>query len=86
MIVQRALASRDMSHAKGACIMAGWLKLLPLFIMIFPGMAARVLFPDEVRQLPSLESLPPDSWADFLAGCVRQPGDLHGHLQQVLCD
>ena len=49
MIVQRALASRDMSHAKGACVMAGWLKLLPLFIMIFPGMAARVLFPDEVR-------------------------------------
>ena len=48
VIVQRALASRDMSHAKGACILAGYLKLLPLFIMIFPGMAARVLFPEEV--------------------------------------
>jgi len=48
VIVQRALASRDMSHAKGACVLAGWLKLLPLFIMIFPGMAARVLFTDEV--------------------------------------
>merc|ERR1719495_73575 len=48
VIVQRALASKDMSHAKGACILAGWLKLLPLFIMIFPGMAARVLFTDEV--------------------------------------
>merc|ERR1719430_1579285 len=48
VIVQRALASRDMSHAKGACVLAGWLKLLPLFIMIFPGMAARILFTDEV--------------------------------------
>merc|ERR1719228_154841 len=48
VIVQRALASKDMSHAKGACILAGYLKLLPLFIMIFPGMAARVLFADEV--------------------------------------
>ena len=48
VIVQRALASKDMSHAKGACILAGYLKLLPLFIMIFPGMAARVLFTDDV--------------------------------------
>ena len=48
VIVQRALASKDMSHAKGACILAGYLKLLPLFIMIFPGMAARILFTDDV--------------------------------------
>jgi len=48
VIVQRALASKDMSHAKGACIFAGYLKLLPLFIMVLPGMAARVLFPDQV--------------------------------------
>ncbi len=33
---------------KGACIFAGYLKLLPLFIMVLPGMAARVLYPDEV--------------------------------------
>lgn len=48
VIVQRALAAKDMSHAKGACVLAGYLKLLPLFIMVFPGMAARILFPDEV--------------------------------------
>ena len=48
VIVQRALASKDMSHAKGATILAGYLKLLPLFLMIFPGMAARILFPNEV--------------------------------------
>jgi len=48
VIVQRALASKDMSHAKGACVFAGYLKLLPLFIMVLPGMAARVLFTDKV--------------------------------------
>jgi sodium/glucose cotransporter 1/sodium/glucose cotransporter 9 len=48
VIVQRALASKDMTHAKSGCILAGYLKLFPLYIMVFPGMAARVLFPDEV--------------------------------------
>jgi len=48
VIVQRSLASKDMIHAKGATVLAGYLKLLPLWIMVFPGMAARVLFPDEV--------------------------------------
>ena len=26
---------------QGACVLAGYLKLLPLFIMVLPGMAAR---------------------------------------------
>lgn len=48
VIVQRSLAAKSMVYAKGGCILASWLKLLPLWIMVFPGMAARVLFPDEV--------------------------------------
>ncbi len=48
VIVQRSLASKSAIHAKGATVLTGYLKLLPLWIMIFPGMAARVLFPDEV--------------------------------------
>ena len=48
VIVQRALAAKTMVHAKGGCILASWLKLLPLWIMVLPGMAARVLYPDEV--------------------------------------
>ena len=32
VIVQRALASKDMSHAKGACVLAGWLKVDLLYI------------------------------------------------------
>eukprot|EP00095_Tigriopus_kingsejongensis_P001027 snap_masked-scaffold587_size153100-processed-gene-0.18 protein:Tk01027 transcript:snap_masked-scaffold587_size153100-processed-gene-0.18-mRNA-1 annotation:"hypothetical protein DAPPUDRAFT_215063" len=48
VIVQRTLASKDMIHAKGGTILAGYLKLLPLWIMVFPGMASRVLFPNSV--------------------------------------
>lgn len=28
--------------------MAAYLKVLPLFIMVFPGMVSRILFPDQV--------------------------------------
>ena len=48
VIVQRSLASKDMIHAKAGTILAGYLKLLPMWIMVFPGMAARVLFPNTV--------------------------------------
>ncbi|KAA0198528.1 hypothetical protein HAZT_HAZT002251 [Hyalella azteca] len=48
VIVQRTLASKNMIHAKGGCILAAWLKFLPLWLLVFPGMAARVLFPDRI--------------------------------------
>nr|XP_020015322.1 sodium/myo-inositol cotransporter 2 isoform X2 [Castor canadensis] len=48
VIVQRTLAAKNMSHAKGASLMAAYLKVLPLFIMVFPGMVSRILFPEEV--------------------------------------
>ncbi|XP_055328546.1 sodium/myo-inositol cotransporter-like isoform X2 [Paramacrobiotus metropolitanus] len=48
MMVQRVLSSKTLSHAQGGCILAGYLKLLPLFIMVMPGMISRVLWPDEV--------------------------------------
>lgn len=48
VIVQRTLASRNMSHAKGGCILAAYLKFLPMWLLVFPGMAARILFPDRV--------------------------------------
>ena len=37
-----------MVNAKGGCILAGYLKLLPLYLLVFPGMAARVLYTDRV--------------------------------------
>ncbi len=40
-MVQRTLASKNVLHAKAGSIFYGYLKLTPLFLMIFPGMAAR---------------------------------------------
>lgn len=45
VIVQRSLAAKNLSHAKGGSLMAAYLKVLPLFVMVFPGMVSRVLFP-----------------------------------------
>nr|XP_044988578.1 solute carrier family 5 member 4A isoform X1 [Jaculus jaculus] len=48
VIVQRCLCGRNMSHVKAACIMCGYLKLLPMFLMVMPGMISRVLYTDMV--------------------------------------
>ncbi|XP_049999331.1 sodium/myo-inositol cotransporter 2 [Alexandromys fortis] len=48
VIVQRSLAAKNLSHAKGGSLVAAYLKVLPLFLMVFPGMVSRVLFPDQV--------------------------------------
>uniref|UniRef100_G1DFX5 Sodium/myo-inositol cotransporter 2 n=1 Tax=Capra hircus TaxID=9925 RepID=G1DFX5_CAPHI len=48
VIVRRTLPAKNLSHAKGGSLLAASLKVLPLFIMVFPGMVSRVLFPDEV--------------------------------------
>ncbi|XP_043927500.1 sodium/myo-inositol cotransporter-like [Protopterus annectens] len=48
VIVQRVLAAKNIAHAKGATLMAGFLKILPMFIIVVPGMISRVLFPNEV--------------------------------------
>ncbi|KAB7502088.1 Sodium/myo-inositol cotransporter 2, partial [Armadillidium nasatum] len=48
VIVQRTLASKNLTHAKGGCILASYLKLLPMWLIVFPGMVSRVLFPDRV--------------------------------------
>ncbi|XP_020891932.1 sodium/glucose cotransporter 4 [Exaiptasia diaphana] len=48
VIVQRALAAKSLSHAQGACLLAGYIKILPLFTLVMPGMISRVLSPDRV--------------------------------------
>lgn len=48
VIVQRSLAAKNLSHAKGGSLMAAYLKVLPLFMMVFPGMVSRVLFTGKV--------------------------------------
>lgn len=48
VIVQRVLAAKNIAHAKGSTLMAGVLKILPMFIIVIPGMISRILFPDEL--------------------------------------
>ncbi|KAK3587619.1 hypothetical protein CHS0354_032827 [Potamilus streckersoni] len=57
VIVQRSLAAKNILHAKGGAIMAGYLKILPFFIMILPGMISRALFPDEIACVDKEECL-----------------------------
>ncbi|KAI1881923.1 hypothetical protein AGOR_G00244470 [Albula goreensis] len=48
VIVQRCLSAKSMSHVKAGCILCGYLKLLPMFLMVFPGMISRILYTDVV--------------------------------------
>ncbi|KAM4640835.1 sodium/glucose cotransporter 4 [Discoglossus pictus] len=48
VIVQRSLAAKNLSHAKGGSIVGGYLKILPMFFVVLPGMISRALYPDEV--------------------------------------
>ena len=46
--MQRTLAAKNVVHAKGGAVLAGAFKLLPLWLMVFPGMAAKVFYPNEI--------------------------------------
>ncbi|XP_008566433.1 PREDICTED: sodium/glucose cotransporter 4 isoform X2 [Galeopterus variegatus] len=46
--VQRSLSAKTLSHAKGGSVLGGYLKILPVFFIVMPGMISRALFPDEV--------------------------------------
>ncbi|XP_008422297.1 sodium/glucose cotransporter 1-like [Poecilia reticulata] len=48
VIVQRCLSAKNLSHVKAGCILCGYLKLLPMFLMVFPGMISRILYTDVV--------------------------------------
>src|SRR6201993_150180 len=48
VIVQRVLSARDEGHAKAGTIFAGFLKILPVFMLVLPGIIARALYPEQV--------------------------------------
>ena len=48
IMVQKALSARSLTDAQGATILTGWIKVLPMFLIVVPGMISRVLFPNEV--------------------------------------
>src|SRR5438094_8669082 len=45
-IVQRVLAARNVSEARTGTVLAGFLKILPVFIFVLPGIIASALYPD----------------------------------------
>ena len=66
MTVQRTLTSKSLSHAQGGTLFAGYLKILPLFMMVIPGMISRTLYPEIVA------CADPDiceSYCDSRTGC-----------------
>ena len=44
VIVQRVLSAKDEGHAKAGTIFAGFLKILPVFILVLPGIIAFALY------------------------------------------
>ncbi len=44
VIVQRVLSAKDEGHAKAGTIFAGFLKILPVFILVLPGIVAFALY------------------------------------------
>ncbi len=45
-IVQRVLAAKNIKEARTGTIFAGYLKILPVFIFVLPGIVALALFPE----------------------------------------
>lgn len=50
VIVQRTLSAKNIDHAKAGTALAGFLKILPVFMLVVPGMIARALYPEEMAK------------------------------------
>lgn len=48
--VQRVLGARNVHHARGGALFAAALKIIPVFIMVLPGVIATVLYSDQIDQ------------------------------------
>ena len=46
VIVQRVLGAKDIDNARMGAIFAAFLKILPVFLFVLPGVCGRVLYPD----------------------------------------
>jgi SSS family solute:Na+ symporter len=47
VIVQKVLGARDVLHARTGALFCGFLKILPVFVLIVPGLIAKALWPAE---------------------------------------
>jgi SSS family solute:Na+ symporter len=46
VIVQRVLGAKSEDDARGGALFCGLLKILPVFVLVLPGLIARALYPD----------------------------------------
>jgi solute:Na+ symporter, SSS family len=74
VIVQRVLSAKDEGHAKAATIFAGFLKILPVFILVLPGMIALALFRDLFKFGPNGQVLNGDIAYPTLVINLLPPG------------
>jgi SSS family solute:Na+ symporter len=49
VIVQRVLSAKDEGHAKAGTIFAAFLKILPVFMLVLPGLIAFALYKDQFQ-------------------------------------
>ncbi|XP_016341611.1 sodium/glucose cotransporter 1-like [Sinocyclocheilus anshuiensis] len=84
VIVQRCLSAKNLSHVKAGCILCGYLKLLPMFLMVFPGMISRVLYTgrlfDYIQSITSYLAPPIAAVFTLAIFCkrVNEPGAFYG--------
>lgn len=83
VIVQRALAAKNIHHAKMGTILAGVLKLTPFFILVMPGMIARVLYPG-MFQTPQCAQLHAAIYSDII-GCSTPEACMKACNSEVGC-
>lgn len=95
-IVQRVLAARSIDDARGATLLCGFLKTLPMFIMALPGVAARKLYSldlaaDTNQALPLMMArlLPPGMLglmlAAALAACMSSLDSVFTAAASLVC-
>lgn len=54
VIVQRALGAKNLTHSRGSALFAAALKILPLFILVLPGLIAHALWKTELAADPDM--------------------------------
>lgn len=59
-IVQRVLGARDENHARAGALFCGFIKILPVFLFVLPGIFAYVLYKTHVLDLSSLPVIEKD--------------------------
>lgn len=62
-VVQRVLAAKSLAHARAGAVLAASLKILPPFMMVVPGMVARVLYREQMEDSEEV------GWPNLFSPC-----------------